>query len=120
MPLIRVLRIRLRRDLVPMSPVVTGRGLYLYYFGAKIRQDHGGAGTCNEARQVYYFQSRKNILSRHCLSLMSVPPAVLTSLVHRPWNCGARFCKNACVPSCLSPVAAHSPKNEASSAMPSA
>src|SRR6266508_6369018 len=76
MPLIRVLRIRLRRDLVRMSPVVTGRGLYFDHVGTKIRQDYSGAGASDEARQVYYFQSGKNILSRHCLSLMSVPPAV--------------------------------------------
>src|SRR6266542_2586439 len=76
MPLIRILRIRLRRDLVRMSPVVTGRGLYFDHVGTKIRQDYSGAGASDEARQVYYFQSRKNIFSRHCLSLMSVPPAV--------------------------------------------
>src|SRR6266542_6389712 len=116
MPLIRILRIRLRRDLVRMSPVVTGRGLHFDHVGAKIGQDYGGAGTRNEARQVYYFQSRKNILSRHCFSF---DISNRSSLIHRPWNSGARFCRNACVPSCLSCVAAQRPKKEASRAKPS-
>src|SRR5204862_2426930 len=37
----------------------------------------------------------------------------------RPLNCGARFCRNADVPSVLSSVAAHRPKYEASRARPS-
>ena len=40
--------------------------------------------------------------------------------LHRPWNCAARFSRNADVPSFLSSVAAQRPKNEASSAKPSA
>ncbi len=40
--------------------------------------------------------------------------------LHRPWNCAARFSRNADVPSFLSSVAAQIPKNEASSAKPSA
>src|SRR6185295_17499303 len=42
-------------------------------------QDHGGTRTSDEARQVNYFQSRKNILSCHYVSLMYLasydPPA---------------------------------------------
>src|ERR1043165_96200 len=41
-------------------------------------------------------------------------------LLHLPWNCAARFSRNARVPSRLSSVAAQSPKNDASSARPSA
>ena len=44
----------------------------------------------------------------------------LEAALHRPWNCAARFSRNADVPSFLSSVAAQIPKKEASSAKPSA
>src|SRR6266446_1834308 len=76
MPRIIVFCAWLRRDLVTDSPGIACGWLHFDHLSAKVGQDHCGARTCNEARQVYYFQSRKNILSRHCLSLMSVAPAV--------------------------------------------
>ena len=56
-PRIGILRLRLRRDLVPMSPGVAGRRLDLDDVGAEVGQDHGGARTRDEARQVHDLQS---------------------------------------------------------------
>ena len=40
-----------------MSPEVAGRRLHFDDVGAKVRQDDGGAGTCDEAREVDYLET---------------------------------------------------------------
>src|SRR2546425_2711270 len=104
----------LGRNLVPNSPGVARGRLDLDDVGAEVGQDHRRPGTGDEARQVHYLQSGKNVVGRHeCLD-------DLVAWLHRPWNCGSRLARKADVPSCLSSVAAQSPKNEASSTKPSA
>src|SRR6201999_1724677 len=68
-PLIGILCLRLRRYLVTNPPHVAGRRLHLNHVSAKIGQDYRGAWTSDEARQVHYFQSGKNVVSCHSVSL---------------------------------------------------
>src|ERR1041385_4992482 len=55
--------------MIPLSPKIAGRGFNLDYVGAKVAQNYGRAWTRDEAREVHYFQARKNIVSCHCVSL---------------------------------------------------
>ena len=64
-PRIGILRLRLRRDLMPNSPHVAGRRLDLNDVGTEVGQDHGGAGTRDEAREVHHLQSGENIVACH-------------------------------------------------------
>src|SRR5262245_19680340 len=64
-PLIGILRLRVRREAIPNSPAITGRGLNLDHVSAKVAQDHGAAWTRDEAREIHYFQSGKNIVCCH-------------------------------------------------------
>src|SRR5215471_21269374 len=68
MPLIGLICHRLRRYLVRMSPGVTARRLHFDDVGAEIRQDDGGAGRRNEAREVHHLESRKNVVAWHWVS----------------------------------------------------
>src|SRR6266567_7825689 len=83
MPGIGILRLRLRRDLVPMSPEVAARRLHLDDVGAEVGQDYGGTGARDEAGQVHHLQSRENIVVCHGFLLndrargFSSPPAEL-------------------------------------------
>jgi hypothetical protein len=49
MPLVSVICQRLRRDLMRKSPGVAVRRLHLDDVGTEVGQDHGSAGTRNEA-----------------------------------------------------------------------
>src|SRR5215471_5032976 len=60
MPLVSVICQRLRWDLVRKSPGVAVRRLHFDDVSAEIGQDHGGAGSCNEACEVHDFESEKN------------------------------------------------------------
>ena len=66
-PGIGVLRLRLRRDLVPHSPAVAGGRLHFDDIGAKVGQDHRGAGARDETCQVHDFQSGEDIVAAHGL-----------------------------------------------------
>src|SRR6516165_6816552 len=104
MPLIGFICVRLRRDLVRMSPRVAARRFDFDDVGAEIRQDDGGAGRRDEACEVNHLESRKNVVAWHWVSPKS------SCLLQRPRNCGARFSRKADVPSFLSSVPAHRPK----------
>ncbi len=65
MPGIGILRLRLRGNLVPVSPQIAVRRLHLDHVGAEIGQDHGGAGTRDEARKIHYFQSGEDVVGCH-------------------------------------------------------
>src|SRR5215510_16340858 len=64
-PLIGVLRLRVRRRVIPMSPEIARRGFNLDHVGAKVAQDYASAWTRDEAREVHDFQSRKYIVCSH-------------------------------------------------------
>ena len=84
MPGIGILRQRLRRDLMPVSPEIAARRLHLDHVGAEVGQDHGGAGTGDEAREVHHLQSGKNVVACHrCLSIMVVNDAPASAPVKR-------------------------------------
>src|SRR6516164_10413928 len=93
MPLIGLIRRRLRRYLVRMSPGVAARRLHFDDVGAEIRQDDGGAGRRDEAREVHHLESGKNVVAGHWISPKS------SCLLQRPRNLGARFARKADVPS---------------------
>ena len=54
---IGILRLRLRGDLVADSPHVAAGRFDFDHLGAKVGQDHRGAGPGDEARKVHDFQS---------------------------------------------------------------
>ena len=56
-PLIGILRLRLDRRLMPVSPRIAVRRLDLDDVGAEVGQDHGGAWSRDEARQIHDLQS---------------------------------------------------------------
>src|SRR6516225_10347290 len=68
MPLIGFICRRLRRDLVRMSPGVTARRFDFDDVGAEIRQNDGGAGRRDKAREVHYFESGKDVVAWHWIS----------------------------------------------------
>src|SRR5215471_8904016 len=68
MPLIGFICVRLRRDLVRMSPGVAARRFDFDDVGAEIRQDDGGAGRRDEAREVHDLEPRKNVVACHWIS----------------------------------------------------
>src|ERR1700746_1669843 len=76
MPRIIVFCSWLRRGLVTDSPRIARGWFHFDHLSAKVGQDYCGARTSDEACQIYYFQSGKNVVSRHYISLISVPPAV--------------------------------------------
>src|SRR5215467_15498918 len=63
MPRISILRLRLRRKFVCMSPEIAVRRFHFDDVGAEVRQDHGGAWSRNEAREVHHFESGKNVVA---------------------------------------------------------
>src|SRR5258708_7297865 len=67
-PGIGVLRLRLRRDLVPMPPEVAARRLHFDDLGAKVRQDHRGAGTRDETREIHHLEPGKDVVTCHWVS----------------------------------------------------
>src|SRR5436309_2133191 len=73
MPGIVVIRAGLRRDLVSNSPCIARRRFDLDHVSAEVGQDHGCAGARDEARQIHYFQSRKDIVSCHYWLLCETP-----------------------------------------------
>ena len=56
---------RLRRDLVTYPPRVACGRLHFDDVGAKVGQDHRGAGTGDEACQFHDFQPGENIVGCH-------------------------------------------------------
>src|SRR5215471_6058092 len=72
MPRISILRLRLRRKFVGMSPEIAVRRLHFDDVSTEVREDHGGAGRRNEAREVNHFESGKNVVACHWSSLESV------------------------------------------------
>src|SRR5262252_221427 len=101
---VSVFRRRLRGKLMRVSPQVTGRWFDFDHVGAEVRENYGGAGARNEGREVYDFESGKDVVACHWVSPKS------SWLLQRPRNCGARFSRKADVPSFLSSVPAHRPK----------
>src|SRR6267378_3996047 len=54
MPGVSILGDRLWRELVPNPPEIAARRLHFDDVGAEVRQDHRGAGACDEARKIYH------------------------------------------------------------------
>src|SRR5258708_20698852 len=65
MPGVSILGARLWRELVSNPPEIAARRLHFDDVGAEVRQDHRGAGACDEARKIYHFQSRENVVACH-------------------------------------------------------
>src|SRR6202035_457296 len=70
-PGIRILRLRLRRNLVPYPPGVTGRRLDFDDVGAEVGQDDSGAWARDETREVHDLQPGEDIVVWHGLSSCS-------------------------------------------------
>src|SRR5271155_3246949 len=67
-PGIRILRLRLRWNLVSYPPEVAGRGLDFDDVGAEVGQDHRSAWARDETREIHHFQSGENVVACHwCL-----------------------------------------------------
>src|SRR5262245_4447014 len=98
MPLIGVICRRLRRDLVPISPGVAARRLDLDDVGAEVGQDHRGAGRRNEAREVNYLQSGKNVVTCHWSLLNRRVYFTARGTAERVFR-GRRTCPLSCPPS---------------------
>jgi hypothetical protein len=64
-PGVGILRLWLRRDLVPMSPEISRRRLHFDDIGTKIGKDDRSSRTCDEARQVDYLEAGENIVGCH-------------------------------------------------------
>src|SRR5258707_14021611 len=91
MPWIRILRLRLRRNLVPMSPEVAGGRLHFDYLSAIVRQNHRCAWACDEAGQVHDFQSRKDIFTTHNYFFSLFVFLILMSSVL--WSASLELCR---------------------------
>src|SRR5260370_15847987 len=65
MTLIGVLGLRLWRKLIRVSPQIAGGWLHFDHVGAEVRQDHGGAWTRDEAREVHHLEPREDIFRCH-------------------------------------------------------
>src|SRR6266704_2588844 len=76
--------LRLRRNLVPDSPQITRRRLNLNHLSAKVGQDHRGAWTRDETREVHDFQARKYVVTCHDYSFFALHTELLTTLELRP------------------------------------
>src|SRR6516162_11597395 len=86
---VRLFRRRHRRKLMRVSEDVAGRCFDLDNVGAEVRENHGGGGSRNEGREVYDFESGKDVVACHWVS------PKLSCLRQRPRNCGARFSRKA-------------------------
>src|SRR5258708_35270056 len=72
-PGVSILGDRLRGEVVRNAPQVAARWLHLDDVGAEVGQNHGGARTRDEAREVRYLKPRKNIVVWHfCLLSVEV------------------------------------------------
>ncbi len=67
-PGIGIIRLRLRRNLVPYPPEVAGRRLDFDDVGAEVGQDDSGAWTRDEAREVHDLQAGEDIVAIHLVS----------------------------------------------------